>query len=73
MEEIKAKIKQLKGVENACKLPMDMKIFLLAKAQTWRDQKHTAPRGNTRAVVQDARCTLERVSDEVRQARISSK
>jgi hypothetical protein len=64
-EEIKAKLDELHGVENACKLPADMQLFLKMKAQKWRSEKHTAPLASTRAVVQDTRLTLERVADEV--------
>jgi hypothetical protein len=57
----------LNGVENACKLPEDMQEFLKAEAQAWRVQKHTAPRANNRAVVQDAHATLASISNEVRE------
>ncbi|KAF8573703.1 hypothetical protein K439DRAFT_1665703 [Ramaria rubella] len=63
--EISLKIKQLDGVENACKLPLDMQDFLKVKAQAWRDHKHTAPRASTRAVIQDARLALESISSEL--------
>lgn len=69
-EEIKAKIVQLNGVENASNLPADMKEFLIKKATAWRAEKQTGLRATTRAIVQDARCTLERISNEVRNARI---
>ena len=42
-----------------------MQSFLKAHAQAWRENRHTGARASTRAVVQDARLTLERVSDEV--------
>jgi hypothetical protein len=42
-----------------------MQLFLKSKATAWREQKHTGHRANTRAVVQDARLTLDRVKDEV--------
>jgi copper chaperone CopZ len=64
-EEIKLVIKKLNGVGNAGKLPIDMQMFLKKKTQEWREAKQTAPRANTRAVVQDARLTLDRISDEV--------
>ena len=62
---IKAEITRLNGVENASQLPPDMQEFLKMKAQSWRDHKRMAPRANTRAVIQDSRITLERISDEV--------
>ena len=50
---------------NACQLPVDMQLFLKAKAQAWREQKHTAAQANTQAVVQDVRISLEAISNEV--------
>ena len=41
-----------------------MQQFLKDKTQAWRTEKHTAPRANTRAVVQDARLTLESITNE---------
>jgi len=63
--EIKTQIKSLDGVENACKLPDGLQSFLKTHVQAWNVQKHTAARGSTRAIVQDARLRLQRVSDEV--------
>jgi hypothetical protein len=64
-EEIQGKLRDLGGTEFASKLPMDLQEFLRNKCRTWRDNKYTAPLASTRAVVQDARLTLERVVDEV--------
>ncbi len=64
--EIKEHIKKLNGVENASQLPVDLQVFLKMKAEAWRNHKCMAARGSTRAVVQDARLSLQRVSDEVR-------
>jgi hypothetical protein len=63
--EIKEKIKRLNGVENACQLPADMQMLLKTKAEAWRKHKRMSAHGSTRAVVQDARLTLQRVADEV--------
>ncbi|KAF8587052.1 hypothetical protein K439DRAFT_1659287 [Ramaria rubella] len=62
---ISAEIVKLNGVENASKLPAPMQLFLKMKAQAWRDQKHSAPRANNRAVVQDATQTLQSISSEL--------
>ncbi|KAF8584765.1 hypothetical protein K439DRAFT_1616489 [Ramaria rubella] len=64
-EEIDLRIKQLDGTENASKLPVNMQDFLKSKAQAWQDAKSTAHRASTRAVVQDARITLQQISDEL--------
>ena len=65
-EEIKLKLKELDGGEkSACMLPVDMQEFLKTKSQAWREQKQTGHRVSTRAVVQDARHTLESISSEV--------
>ena len=63
--EIKEHIKKLNGVENASQLPADMQVFLKTKAEAWPNHRHTAAHVSTRAVVQDARLTLQCVSDEV--------
>ena len=42
-----------------------MQLFLKAKAQAWQEQKRTAARANTWAVVQDVRISLEAISNEV--------
>ena len=63
--EIDDALKKLGGPEKAFQLPDDMKIFIKAKATAWREQKRTGLRANIHSVVQDARVTLERVSDEV--------
>ncbi|KAF8586156.1 hypothetical protein K439DRAFT_1659817 [Ramaria rubella] len=52
--EIKLKIKELDGVENACKLPADMQDFLKVKALAC-----------THVVIQDARHTLDSISSEL--------
>lgn len=64
-EEIRIKLIELKGVLNARLLPIHMQLFLKSKAAAWHDHKCTSHRANTRAVVQDARITLERMKDEV--------
>ncbi|KAF8580818.1 hypothetical protein K439DRAFT_1619490 [Ramaria rubella] len=63
--EIQAEIKKLNGVENACKLPLEMQTFLKRKAEAWRAQKQTAPHANLFAVIQDSRLTLDCVAGEL--------
>ena len=63
--QVNAKLKELGGAHNAYQLPMDMQLFLKAKAQAWREKKHTAPRADNWAVVQDVRMSLEAISNEV--------
>ncbi|KAF8495820.1 hypothetical protein JB92DRAFT_3126361 [Gautieria morchelliformis] len=64
-EEIQAELHQLGGCEFASKLSHGMQVFLWKQAGIWREKKHSAPQASTRAVVQDARLTLERLSDEL--------
>jgi hypothetical protein len=64
-EEIQGKLHDLGGTEFVFKLPMDLQEFLRNKCQTWRDNKYTDLLASTCVVVQDARLTLECVTDEV--------
>ena len=65
-KEINERLAQLGGIGYASQLPVDMQVFLKSKVQEWRKMKHTAPRASTRAVSQDARHSLECISNEVR-------
>jgi len=64
-KEINQKLQGPNGLGDACKLPAEDQAFLKAKTQAWRDAKHSAPRANNRAVVQDTNHCLQRISEEV--------